>query len=165
MPDPKNAPAGSEPPPIVTYRNPRRTSPENSITLRNHRLARDASRRHSPTAVPAAPQPTDVKSPRRHSSGESNETGLSDPKHWFNKLNDNEKGNMDTTAMDIDPPFYQRETDSSNEEVTKYGVPSQSPAYRFVQGHTPGVRPRLAHSSSADDCSFCNSILRVGLTN
>ncbi|KAI6083443.1 frequency clock protein [Hypoxylon rubiginosum] len=151
MPDPKNAPAGSEPPPIVTYKNPRRTSPENSITLRHHRLARDASRRYAPAAIPAVPQPTDVQSPRRNSSGDSNETRFSDPNHWFNKLNDNAKGDMDTTAMDIDPPFYQRETDSSNEELAKYGVPSQSPAYRFVQGRTPGVRPGLAHSSSADD--------------
>ncbi|KAI1773315.1 frequency clock protein [Hypoxylon cercidicola] len=150
MPDPKNAPAGSEPPPIVTYKNPRRISPENSITLRHHRLARDASRRHSPAPIPAA-QSTNANPPRRNSSGESNETGLSDPNHWFNRLNDNAKGAMDTTAMDIDPPFYQKETDSSNEELTKYGVPSQSPAYRFVQGRTSGARPGLAHSSSADD--------------
>ncbi|KAI0165428.1 frequency clock protein [Hypoxylon sp. FL1284] len=152
MPDPKNAPAGSEPPPsVVTFTNPRRTSPENSITLRHHRLARDASRRYSPAAIPAVPQTTNVKSPRRNSSGESNETGISDPKQWFNRINHNAKGDMDTTAMDIDPPFYQRETDSSNEEAARYGVPTQSPAYRFVQARTPGVRPGFAHSSSADD--------------
>ncbi|KAI1634524.1 frequency clock protein [Biscogniauxia mediterranea] len=140
MPDPKNTPAGSEPPPIVTYKNPRRTSPENSITLRHHRLAREASKRHSPPA-----------SPRRNSSDESNETGISDPKKWFDMSNQNATGHMDTSAMDVDPPFFQKETDSSNEEGAKYAVPSQSPAYRFVQSRTPAIRPGFTHSSSADD--------------
>ncbi|KAI0382423.1 frequency clock protein [Hypomontagnella monticulosa] len=127
------------PPSTITYTNPRRTSPENSITLRRHRLARDASTRRSPGVAPAA-NPTLLKSPRRNSSGESNETGLSDPKHWFDASNQNA---MNTAETD-DPPFYQKETESSNEEAAKYGVPSQSPAYRFI-------RPGLAHSSSSQD--------------
>lgn len=65
---------------------------------------------------------------------------------------------MDTTAMDIDPPFYQRGTDSSNEELAKYAVPSQSPAYRFVQGRSSGARPGMTHSSSADDCWCDDSV-------
>ncbi|KAI0599756.1 frequency clock protein [Biscogniauxia sp. FL1348] len=150
MPDPKNTPAGSEPPPVITYKNPRRTSPENSITLRHHRLAREASKRHSPPAVPTSKTAV-VKSPRRNSSGESNETGISDPKKWFDMSNQNATGQMDTSAMDVDPPFYQKETDSSNEEGAKYAVPSQSPAYRFVQSRTSALRPDFAHSSSADD--------------
>ncbi|KAI2616744.1 frequency clock protein [Hypoxylon sp. NC1633] len=151
MLDPRNAPAVSEPPPpTVTYINPRRTSPENSITLRHHRLARE-SRRHSPTTV-ATPHPATVKSPRRNSSGDSNETSLSDPKIWFDFSNQNETSKMDTSAMDVDPPFYQKrkETDSSNEEA-KYEVPTQSPVYRFVQSRTPGFRPGMVHSSSQDD--------------
>ncbi|KAI1371218.1 frequency clock protein [Hypoxylon crocopeplum] len=156
MPNPRNAPAGSEPPPTVpavTYKNPRRTSPENSITLRHHRLARD-SKRNSPPAAHAA-QLTNVQLPRRNSSGDSNETSLSDPKMWFDVLNQNSKGSLDTKAMamDIDPPFYQKEkeTDSSNEEAAKFGIPSQSPTYRFVRGRTAGMRPGMAHSSSHDD--------------
>ncbi|KAI0007297.1 frequency clock protein [Xylariaceae sp. FL0662B] len=147
MPDPKNAPASSEPPPQITYNNPRRTSPENSITLRHHRLAGDGSKHRSPAPVPAATS----KPSRRNSSGGSNETGLSDAKRWFDLSNQNAMGNMDTTAMDVDPPFFQKESDSSNEEAAKYAVPSQSPAYRFVQSRTPGLRPKFTQSSSADD--------------
>ncbi|KAL7619811.1 hypothetical protein AAE478_010356 [Parahypoxylon ruwenzoriense] len=153
MSDPKNKPAGSErplPPPNITYRNPRRTSPENSITLRNHRLARGASGRLPPAAGPAT-HVAGVKSPGRNSSGDSNETSLSDPKKWFDSSNRNAMSNLDTTAMDIDPPFYARDMDSSNEEVAKYGISSHSPANRFLQNLTPGIRPGLAHSSSADD--------------
>ncbi len=150
MPDPKNIPAGSEPPPnVVTYRNSRRTSPESSITLRHHRLAREASKRHLPTNVPVAPHTT--KSPRRKSSGESNETALSDARKWFERTNKNSKGDLDTSGMDIDPPFFQKETDSSNGDRGYQPGPSQSPAYRFVQSRTPGLRPGFTQSSSADD--------------
>ncbi|KAI5863688.1 frequency clock protein [Durotheca rogersii] len=163
MPDPKNTPASSEPPPSqlpppasspnTKHKNPRRTSPGNSITLRHHRLARDVTRRLSPTPGPVPPASA-LKSPRRNSSGDSNETGLSDPKKWFDSSNQNAVGNLDTTAMDIDPPFYPKETDSSNEEAAKYGgygVSSRSPAYRFAHSRTPGLRPGVTHSSSADD--------------
>ncbi|KAI2616921.1 frequency clock protein [Hypomontagnella submonticulosa] len=127
------------PPSAITYTNPRRTSPENSITLQRHRLARDASARRGAGVAPAAP-PALVKSPRRNSSGESNETGLSDPKHWFDASNQNAMNTADTD----DPPFYQKETESSAEEAAKYGVPSQSPAYKFI-------RPGLTHSNSSQD--------------
>ncbi|KAI5921934.1 frequency clock protein [Camillea tinctor] len=150
MPDPKNTPAGSEPPPNVTFKNPRRICPENSVTLRHHRLAREVSKRYSPPAVPTS-KTTEVKSPRRNSSGESNETGISDPKKWFDLSNQNALGQLDTSAMDVDPPFYQKETDSSNEEGAKYAMPTQSPAYRFVQSRAPGLRQGFTHSSSADD--------------
>ncbi|KAI1504110.1 frequency clock protein [Biscogniauxia marginata] len=150
MPDPKNTPAGSEPPPNITFKNPRRTSPENSVTLRHHRLAREASKRHSPPAVPTT-KTTQFQLPRRNSSDESNETGTSDPKKWFDLSNQNATGQLDTTAMDVDPPFYQKETDSSNDDGAKYAVPTQSPAYRFVQGRTSALRPDFTHSSSADD--------------
>ncbi|ORY67226.1 frequency clock protein, partial [Pseudomassariella vexata] len=146
MADSQDKSGGSQPPP-VTYKNPRRTSPENSITLRYHRLARDAARRNSPTVVPKI----SFVGSRRNSSGESNDTGVSDAKKWFNRSNENANAVFDST-MDVDPPFYQKETDSSNEDGMKYAVPSQSPAYNFVQSRNQGlVRPGLAHSSSADD--------------
>ncbi|KAI3325783.1 frequency clock protein [Xylariaceae sp. AK1471] len=156
MSDPKNTQAGTDTTPAaptVTYKNPRRTSPENSITLRHHRLARDASRRYLPPIIPHADSSVPknhVKSPRRNSSGESIETGRSDPRQWFERSNENARNTLNTTTMDIDPPFYQKETDSSNEE-THNVVPSQSPAYRYVQGRVPSLRPSFAKSSSADD--------------
>ncbi|KAI0018885.1 frequency clock protein [Xylariomycetidae sp. FL0641] len=152
MADPKNVSAGSEPPPTpgLTSRNPRRTSPENSITLRHHRLGRELNRRYTPANIPNAQGK--MKHSRRQSSGESHGTGVSDPKKWFDSSNRNDATDLDTSAMDVDvdPPFYQKETESSNGE-TKYGIPSQSPAYRYVQSRAPALRPGITHSSSADD--------------
>jgi hypothetical protein len=146
MGDAKNKPAGPEPPPGVTYKNPRRTSPENSITLRHHRLAREASKRHPSVVVPKV---SITDSPRRNSSDESNETATSDPKRWFDQSNENPNAAVNS-SMDVDPPFYQKETDSSNEEGQM--IPSQSPAYKYVQSRNAGLlRPGLTHSSSADD--------------
>ncbi|KAI1427646.1 frequency clock protein [Xylaria sp. FL1777] len=154
MADPKNTQAGIHvpPTPTVTYKNPRRTSPENSNTLRHHRLARDASRRHPPPAIPNAhssaikPQ---TKPPRRNSSEESNETGWSDPRQWFEQSNQNTKISLDPGSMDIDPPFFQKETDSSNEEA--HNTLPQLPEYGHVQSRGPSFRPSVTKSSSADD--------------
>ncbi|KAI0143650.1 frequency clock protein [Xylariaceae sp. FL1272] len=147
MSDPKNTPVGTDRGKI-TYVNPRRTSPENSITLRHHRLAHEASKRFSPAVIPNAhPSKHNVKSPRRNSSGESNKTGRSDPKKWFDQSNTNAVAHAN--AMDIDPPFYQKETDSSNEEL--HPIPTQSPAYRYVQGRGPVFRPGVTQSSSTGD--------------
>ncbi|KAK7960568.1 hypothetical protein PG996_011213 [Apiospora saccharicola] len=153
MADPKNISAGSQPPPTpkITYNNPRRTSPENSITLRHHRMAREASKRPSPLGGDAGAPPH--KSPRRYSSNESQQTGTSDPTRWFDQSNTNPAAAFDS-SMDVDPPFFQRESDESNEEGVKYPIPSQSPAYRFVQNRNlaNSIRPGLTHqSSSADD--------------
>ncbi|ETS83982.1 hypothetical protein PFICI_05858 [Pestalotiopsis fici W106-1] len=155
MVDAGKKPAGSTPPP-VTYTNPRRTSPENSITLRHHRMARQASQRNlekqqalARTTKQTIPIVSVTESPRRNSSGESHETGVSDPRQWYEQSNQNHP----TTAgasMDVDPPFFQKESDDSNEEVNL--VPSQSPAYRFMRDNSQGLlRPGIAHSSSADD--------------
>ncbi|KAI0096886.1 frequency clock protein [Nemania sp. FL0031] len=155
MADPKNTREGINlpPTPIITYTNPKRTPPENSITLR-HRVARDGSRRHPPPAIPNAHSSVgkvhQVKPPRKNSSGESNETGWSDPRQWFEQSNQNATGALKPSAMDVDPPFFQKETDSSNEEAHNI-VQSQSPAYRHAQGRGPSFRPSLAKSSSADD--------------
>ncbi|KAI1659481.1 frequency clock protein [Daldinia decipiens] len=134
MADCKDAPIA----PSVTYNNPRRKSPDASITLQYHRQARNASKRDPQIANPPT-HPTFSK-PRRNSSGDSNETGISDPKKWFDTSNQKA---MHTTDID-EAPFYQKETDSSNEEVAKYGLPLQSPAYR--------IRPvGLAHSNQSAD--------------
>lgn len=120
--------------------NPRRTSPENSVTLRHHRLARDASLRASPGSAPPADS-GNGDSPRRNSSGDSHETSASDPKKWFDQSNQNPTATFDSNAMDVDPPFFQRESgDSSNED--------RSLLYKNrpnLLGHS------AAHSSSADD--------------
>ncbi|KAJ8120061.1 hypothetical protein O1611_g10462 [Lasiodiplodia mahajangana] len=132
---------------------PKRTPPENSITLRHHRVARDGSRRHPPPAIPNAHSSAakaQVKPPRRNSSGESNETRWSDPRQWFEQSNQNATGALKPSAMDVDPPFFQKETDSSNEETHNIVQPQNS-AYRHTQGRGPSFRPSLAKSSSADD--------------
>ncbi|RYC55189.1 hypothetical protein CHU98_g11018 [Xylaria longipes] len=145
MADPKNTQAGTNLPPPITYTNPRRATPENSITLRHHRLARDASRRHSPPSIPNAHSSAakcQMIPPRRNSSDESNETGWSDPRQWFDKSNQHTGDTLLTNSMDVDPPFFQKETDSSEEA---HIVPSQGPAYRH------SFRPSMAKSSSAGD--------------
>ncbi|OTA05458.1 Frequency clock protein FRQ-1 [Trichoderma parareesei] len=118
---------------------PRRTSPENSITLRHHQLARDASLRASRGSAPPKQTKQDTSSPRRASSGESHETGQSDANNWFDQSNQNPTATFDNNTMDVEPPFFQKESDSSNEEK-----PDQSP---------PSVPRNLsnARSSSADD--------------
>lgn len=86
----------------ISRTNPRRVSPANSVTLRHHRLARDASLRASPGS--RQPNPSEngsaPESPRRNSSGDSHETGQSDPKKWFDRSNQNPTATFDTNAMD-----------------------------------------------------------------
>ncbi|KAI0506538.1 frequency clock protein [Xylaria bambusicola] len=156
MADPKNTEEGVyvPPTPTVTYTNPRRIAPEKSITLRHHRLARDSSRRHPPPTIPNAH--SSVAEPerqtsivRRNSSDESNETKWSEPRLWFEESNQNAKDTLETSEMDIDPPFFQKETDSSNEE-TNNRVPSL-PVYGQGQSRGPSFRPSVTKSSSADD--------------
>lgn len=128
--------------PTVTYKNPRRTSPENSITLRHHRMAREASRRNaSMAAAAAAPQISITKSPRRNSSKESENTGTSDPTRWFDQSNEHHNAVFDST-MDVDPPFFQRASDSSNEEGANYLGPNRSSSH---------IRPGLEHKASSGD--------------
>lgn len=150
-------PPCSEPPPpppsgAVTYRNPRRASPESSVTLRHHRLALEAAERRPSTNIAAniAAAPHSIALPRRKSSGESNDSKVSDGREWFDRTNQNFKGHLDTSGMDVDPPFFQKDTYSSNEDGQL--VPSQSPAYRFVQNRAPlSLGQDYTQSSSADD--------------
>lgn len=122
------------------HTNPRRVSPANSVTLRHHRLAREASARRSNGSSPAQNASSNDLSPRQNSSGDSRETTTSDPKKWFDQSNQNPTATY-SNAMDVDPPFFQRESDSSNED----------PGLLY-----PPPRPNMlgratAHSSSAED--------------
>ncbi|KAK3400532.1 frequency clock protein [Sordaria brevicollis] len=149
MADSGDQPQGMRPPPFDSRGHPlpRRASPENSITLQNHRLARDASSRVTSSSAVGVTgstlQPTSSPT-RRNSSGDSNDTGVSDPKNWFDQSNRNPVATFndedDSHQMEVDPPFYQKETDSSNED-TRY-----PPAAPQMQPFRP-----VAHSSSADD--------------
>lgn len=119
---------------------PRRTYGEHSITLRHHQLARDASLKASRGAAPPNQSNGEhSSSPRRNSSGESNETGQSDANKWFDQSNQNPTATFHSNSMDVDPPFFQKESDSSNEDKP----------YRYPTA----VPPTLNHarSSSADD--------------
>lgn len=115
------------------------------MTLRRHPIPRDALGRAATVGgVAAAP----VNAPRRDSSGESH--GTSDPRGWFDRSNRNPPADtFEATAMDVDPPFFQKETDSSNGETRDPGV---DPAYPFGPGARQVLmRPTVTHSSSADD--------------
>lgn len=121
---------------------PRRALPENSVTLGNYRSARDASLRAS--AGSDSPDQIVSKSKSssslgRNSSGESNETGNSDPKKWFDQSNKNPTATFDSNAMDVDPPFFQKDTDSSNEERT------------YAKRHHHNAKRSTTQSSSADE--------------
>jgi hypothetical protein len=141
MPDNNDQTTTGEPPQPVSptgHPLPRRVSPGNSITLRHHKLARDASLRALSEETPSK-QNTELSSPRRNSSGDSHETAQSDPKQWYDRNNENATATFDNTLMEIDPPFYQKESESSNEEK----------AYTFDNHPPPRLKP--AQSSSADD--------------
>jgi hypothetical protein len=129
---------------------PRRTSPENSVTLRHHRLARDASlKAQGLSAKLGIVEPSAAKSARRNSSGDSAETRQSDAKHWFNTSNQNPTATYDDpNNMDVDPPFFQNETDSSN-EIDYSGLPMD--AFGEKDRVPPLLRPTVTQSSSADD--------------
>ncbi|RDA89119.1 hypothetical protein CP532_2249 [Ophiocordyceps camponoti-leonardi (nom. inval.)] len=139
MPSTERLSHGTQPPPVPSHPLPRRSSPENSVTLRHHRLARDASLRASPGST-IQKNKMITGSSRRNSSGDSHATGQSDPKKWFDLSNQNPTATFDNHVMDVDPPFFQKESDSSNEEKN------------FSFQH-PAVPCRLvpAQSSSADD--------------
>ncbi|KAK3985904.1 putative frequency clock protein [Cladorrhinum sp. PSN332] len=115
MADDTNKAHGTHEPLDRGHHMPRRASPETSVTLKHHRLAREASQRASgPLASAAHQQQHNVSSFRRTSSGESQETDLSSKK-WFDRLNANPAGTYDTGAMDLDPPFFQKETEPTFE--------------------------------------------------
>ncbi|KAI1822212.1 frequency clock protein [Xylaria intraflava] len=161
MADSKSTQASIDPPPVpnVASANPRRTSPANSTTMRHPRLARDGSRQHvlsnvQDANVHSSSSKDQPKALRRDSSREINETGCSepssDPRQWFERSNQNLKDTLNTSAMDVDPPYFQKETDSSS-GGTQNNVPPQMSAYRHVQNRGPPFRASFVKSNSADD--------------
>lgn len=84
-------------------------------------------------------------SPRRNSSGESHETGQSDPRVWFDQSNENPAASY-SQAMDVDPPFYQKGAESSNDDAAKATYP-----FHLRPGAPTSLRPAITHSSSTDD--------------
>lgn len=60
---------------------------------------------------------------------------------------------FDASSMDVDPPFFQKETDSSNEELRESGGSHAEAGFQFGSGPRRGthLRPTATHSSSADD--------------
>ncbi|KAK1829397.1 putative frequency clock protein [Podospora conica] len=131
-------PDGSPPTDSLGHPRPRRTSPEQSVTLQNHRRARDAAER-SHLAKTGAP---DLTLARPISSEDSHDTARNNTKTWFDQSNLNDKTTFDN-SMDVDPPFYQKETESSTGEP---------PPYPFEAGaQVPFLRPGVTQSSSADD--------------
>ncbi|KAK0611515.1 frequency clock protein [Immersiella caudata] len=137
------------PPDDRGHPQPRRTTPEQSVTLQHHRPARDTSRKAIPGGA-AIEGP--ISSPRRNSSDESHDTGPSDARGWFNRSNRNPgQTAFEPGPMDVDPPFFQKETDSSNEGVRE----PQDPTYPFGPGIRQASHLRAAaaatQSSSTDD--------------
>ncbi|KAF9872802.1 frequency clock protein [Colletotrichum karsti] len=145
MPDIKKS-QGTQPPTSPKgHPLPRRASPEHSVTLRHHRLARQASERAASSRAAAAAS-SGSSSPRRQSSGESHNTGHSDPKNWFDANNENPTADY-SNGMDVDPPFFQKESDSSNDDVAK----ATSYPQHLLKPPITGLKPSATHSSSADD--------------
>ncbi|KPM44300.1 Frequency clock protein [Neonectria ditissima] len=133
---------------------PRRAEPSKSVTLRHHALARDASNRNMPGS--ALRQETTIPSiSRRVSSNESHETGQSDPKNWFDQSNENPAANFGNGAMDVDPPFFQRDSEMSNEDKS------------FAYNHqlTTTKLTTAPQSSSADDFRSVIDDLTVEIQN
>ncbi|KAL1884114.1 hypothetical protein VTK73DRAFT_6783 [Phialemonium thermophilum] len=130
---------------------PRRTAPENSVTLRNHRLARDASMKAAAAGDSGLGDP--IGPPEQLSSEESNETNRSDTQAWFDRSNRNPTAAFEPVGMDVDPPFFHKETDSSAEERQEFPVrvrKSMHPSAPAAVTIGP-ARPKITHSSSADD--------------
>ncbi|KAI8240337.1 Frequency clock protein [Colletotrichum sp. SAR 10_99] len=141
-------PSGQPPTSPKGHPLPRRSSPENSVTLRHHRLARQASERAASSRAAAVASSGSSSSARRQSSGDSHNTGPSDPKTWFDQNNENPTADY-SNAMDVDPPFFQKESDSSNEDQAK--PTSSYPQHLLKPPVTGNLKPSATHSSSADD--------------
>ncbi|KAI6365697.1 hypothetical protein MCOR25_005302 [Pyricularia grisea] len=85
---------------------------------------------------------------RRNSTDESNETGQSDPRQWFNQSNQNPSYDMNN--MEVDSPYYQRTSGSPNDAALGTSAPPGNVV--FPQMTTkPSLRATVTQSSSADE--------------
>ncbi|KXH62097.1 hypothetical protein CNYM01_13298 [Colletotrichum nymphaeae SA-01] len=150
MTDPQPLSEGGRPPSSPNgHPLPRRSSPEHSVTLRNHRLAHEATEKAALARALAAASSGSSSSPNRQSSGESHNTGPSDPEKWFDQNNENPTTTYDG-AMDVDPPFFQKESDSSNDDAKPSAYPTHlRPPMAGMMNRAS--KPSGTHSSSADD--------------
>ncbi|KAK7423170.1 hypothetical protein QQZ08_009166 [Neonectria magnoliae] len=92
---------------------------------------------------------------RRTSSNESHKTGQSDAKNWFDQSNENPTADFGNTIMDVDPPFFQKESDSSTEDKP------------FAYNHqlAPAKLTTAPQSSSADDFRSVIDDLTIEIQN
>ncbi|ROT35813.1 hypothetical protein SODALDRAFT_282720 [Sodiomyces alkalinus F11] len=128
---------------------PRRTLYEKSVTLQHHRLARDAAAKATAERTPSVKGDKDkgsIGSPCRKDSAESRETGQSDAMQWFDQSNQNPTVSY-SGAMEVDPPFYQKESDSSNEDAPQ----ATYPLHLRPGVSTSAAAPVVTRSSSTDD--------------
>ncbi|EXL66288.1 hypothetical protein FOPG_17529 [Fusarium oxysporum f. sp. conglutinans race 2 54008] len=93
-----------------------------------------------PRSEPVSAQPHIEASPSRSPSGDSHETEQSDPRKWFDHLNQNLTATANNSIIDIDPPFFQKESDSSDS-----GKP-----YSHDQCQRASSKLTMMHSSSSD---------------
>ncbi|CEJ90322.1 hypothetical protein VHEMI06113 [[Torrubiella] hemipterigena] len=139
---------------------PRRVSPERSVTLQNHHIAVQVSppaqngKGHIARKLSASGSGSGKsdESPV-NSMGESHETTQSDPKTWFDQSNENPTATY-SNAMDVDPPFFQKESESSNEDRSL-----------LHPGRGSAARLATAQSSSADDYRSVIDDLTVEIQN
>ncbi|KAM5354923.1 hypothetical protein ACJ41O_001569 [Fusarium nematophilum] len=106
---------GAQPPPADHTLHQRNVS-DKPVTLCHRRLAHDGA----PSANPCSPGPKaaiEVSVSRCNSSSSSRETGQSDPQEWFDYSNQHPTVAIDNDTMDVDLPFPQRGSDSSNSET------------------------------------------------
>lgn len=86
---------------------------------------------------------------RRNSTDESNETGYSDPRQWFNQSNQNPR--FDMNNMEVDSPYFQR-TSGSPKNDTTLARSTQPGNVLFPQmPRKPSLRPTVTQSSSAGE--------------
>lgn len=144
----------------LAHPQPRRAAPEESVTLQNHGVApivseashADEGSSKSSIVADSGSKGNDA-SPHNSAEG-SNETGPSDPKQWFDQSNENPTATFDSNVMDVDPPFFQKESDASS------GDPSFLHPGRYS---TPRVV--TAQSSSADDYRSVIDDLTIEIQN
>ncbi|QBZ62296.1 hypothetical protein PoMZ_11174 [Pyricularia oryzae] len=85
---------------------------------------------------------------RRNSTDESNETGHSDPRQWFNQSNQNPSYDMNN--MEVDSPYYQRTSGSPNDAALGHLAPPGGVVFPPMT-NKPSLRPTVTQSSSADE--------------
>lgn len=160
MPAKKKASLKKQSSTSLAHPQPRRAAPEESVTLQNHGVAPNVSEpSHSDegsaksSIVADGGSKDDNASPRNSAEG-SNETGPSDPKQWFDQSNENPTATFDSNVMDVDPPFFQKESDTS----------SGDPSFLHPGRHST-QRLATVHSSSADDYRSVIDDLTIEIQN